>query len=147
MSNCGWIWQCLPASPAPQVPGQLRFALCCALAFDPVRGGPALYSSLEARWRVQFEANTSPIPYHAAKRKEPGLRPMGTDATLTSKGQTTIPKEIRDNLKMKEGDRMTFTLLPNGTVLLRVKNKSVLDVAGRLHKKDRESLPVEDLSR
>ena len=35
---------------------------------------------------------------------------------------------------MKEGDRMTFTLLPNGTVLTRVKNKSAMDVAGRLHR-------------
>jgi antitoxin PrlF len=72
---------------------------------------------------------------------------MSTDATLTSKGQTTIPKEIRDGLHMKEGDRMTFTLLPNGTVLMRVKNKSAMDVAGRLHKKGPKALPIEDLSR
>jgi AbrB family looped-hinge helix DNA binding protein len=72
---------------------------------------------------------------------------MSTDATLTSKGQTTIPKEIRDSLHMKTGDRMTFTLLPDGTVLMRVKNKSVMDIAGRLFKKGRKALPVEQLSR
>ena len=72
---------------------------------------------------------------------------MSTDATLTSKGQTTIPKEIRESLHMKAGDRMTFTLLPNGTFLVRVKNKSAMDVAGRLHKKGRKALPVEELSR
>jgi antitoxin PrlF len=72
---------------------------------------------------------------------------MSTDATLTSKGQTTIPKEIRDSLHMKEGDLMTFTLLPDGTVLMRVKNKSAMEVAGRLHKKGRKVLPIEDLSR
>jgi AbrB family looped-hinge helix DNA binding protein len=72
---------------------------------------------------------------------------MSTDATLTSKGQTTIPKEIRDSLHMEEGDRMTFTLLPNGTVLMRVKNKSAMDLAGRLYKKGRKALPAEDLSR
>jgi antitoxin PrlF len=72
---------------------------------------------------------------------------MSTDATLTSKGQTTIPKEIRDSLHMKEGDLMTFTLLPDGTVLMRVKNKSAMGVAGRLHKKGRKALPIEDLSR
>ena len=72
---------------------------------------------------------------------------MSTEATLTSKGQTTIPKEIRDSLHMKEGDRMTFTLLPDGTVLMRVKNKSAMEVAGRLHKKGRKSLPIEALSR
>ncbi len=72
---------------------------------------------------------------------------MTIDATLTSKGQTTIPKEIRDSLNMKEGDRLTFTLLPDGTVLMRLKNKSILDLAGRLHKKGRKALSVEDLSR
>jgi antitoxin PrlF len=72
---------------------------------------------------------------------------MTIEATLTSKGQTTIPKEIRDSLNMKAGDRMTFTLLPDGTVLMRLKNKSVLDLAGRLHKAGRKALPVEDLSR
>lgn len=72
---------------------------------------------------------------------------MSTDATLTSKGQTTIPKEIREGLRMKTGDRMTFTMLPDGTVLMRVKNKSAIDVAGRLYKKGRKALPVEALSR
>lgn len=85
------------------------------------------------------------IPYYYMVGKEGG--PVSTDATLTSKGQTTIPKEIRDTLRMKSGDRMTFTLLPNGSVLMRVKNKSLLDVAGRLHKKGRKALPIDDLSR
>ena len=72
---------------------------------------------------------------------------MSTDATLTSKGQTTIPKEIRESLRMKTGDRMTFTLLPDGTVLLRVKNRSAMSVAGRLHRKGRKARSIEDLSR
>lgn len=72
---------------------------------------------------------------------------MTAEATLTSKGQTTIPREIREGLRMKPGDRMTFTLLPDGTVLLRVKNKSAMNVAGRLYRKGRKALPVEDLSR
>ena len=69
------------------------------------------------------------------------------EATLTSEGQTTIPHEIRASTGMKAGDRMTFTLLPNGTVLLRVKNKTVMSLAGRLHRKGRKPLTVEDLSR
>jgi antitoxin PrlF len=72
---------------------------------------------------------------------------MTADTTLTSKGQTTIPKEIRDSLGMKAGDRMTFTLMPDATVVLRVKNKKLADVAGILHKKGRKPLTIDALSR
>ncbi|MBK9705206.1 MAG: type II toxin-antitoxin system PrlF family antitoxin [Betaproteobacteria bacterium] len=72
---------------------------------------------------------------------------MANDATLTSKGQTTIPKEIRDSLSMKTGDRMTFTLMPDATVVMRVKTRSVTELAGVLHKKGRKPVPVEQLSR
>ena len=72
---------------------------------------------------------------------------MRAYATLTSKGQTTIPKEIRDGLGMKPGDRISFTLMPDGTVIMRVKRKSVMELAGVLHKKGRKSVPIEQLSR
>jgi antitoxin PrlF len=73
--------------------------------------------------------------------------PMSTDATVTSKGQTTIPKKIRDDLGMKAGDRITFTLMPDGVVLMRVKNKSVMTLAGSLRKRGRKALATEQLSR
>ncbi len=72
---------------------------------------------------------------------------MTTSATLTSKGQTTIPKEIRDGLGMKPGDRMTFTLMPDGTVVMRVKSKSILKLSGILHRKGRKPVPIGQLSR
>jgi antitoxin PrlF len=72
---------------------------------------------------------------------------MSTDATLTSKGQTTIPKEIRDGLGMQPGDRMTFTLMPDRTVVMRVKTKSVMDLAGRLRRKGRRPVAISRLSR
>ena len=72
---------------------------------------------------------------------------MTTSTTLTSKGQTTIPKEIRDSLGMKAGDRMTFTLMPDGTVVMRVKGKNVMELAGVLHKKGRKPVPIKQLSR
>jgi len=48
------------------------------------------------------------------------------------KGQTTIPKELRDSLGLQLGDRMSFALMPDKTVVLRVKSKSVMDLAGLL---------------
>jgi antitoxin PrlF len=104
-------------------------------------------SAAPARDRVRsIEARQ--IPLKIAIRASPtvaeGVVQMSSQVRLTSKGQTTIPKEIREGLHMKTGDRMTFTLLPDGTVLMRVKNKSV---AARLFKKSRRARPVKDLSR
>jgi AbrB family looped-hinge helix DNA binding protein len=39
-------------------------------------------------------------------------------ATITSKGQTTIPKSIRQHLKLKTGDRVEFVIEENGRVAL-----------------------------
>ena len=72
---------------------------------------------------------------------------MSAESTLTSKGQTTVPKAIRESLRLKPGDRITFTPMPDGTVLMRVKNKSVMSLAGSLRRRGRKALPVEQLSR
>jgi hypothetical protein len=42
---------------------------------------------------------------------------------------------------------MTFTLMPDGTVLMRVKNKSVLGLAGSLRRRGQKPVPIEQLSR
>ena len=86
------------------------------------------------------------IPYYTGVGKEKGCE-MPNDSTLTSKGQTTIPKDIRDRLRIKPGDRMTFTLMPDGTVVMRVKNKRVVELAGTLRRKGRKPVPIEQLSR
>jgi hypothetical protein len=48
---------------------------------------------------------------------------------------------------MKAGDKMSFTLMPDGVVVMRVKNKHVFDLGGLLHKKGRKPVPIELLSR
>jgi AbrB family looped-hinge helix DNA binding protein len=72
---------------------------------------------------------------------------MSTESILTRKGQVTVPKSIRESLGIKPGDRMTLTLMPDGTVLLRVKNRSIMTLAGSLGKKRRKAMPVEHMSR
>lgn len=39
-------------------------------------------------------------------------------STVTSKGQTTIPREIRTHLKLKAGDRVEFVVEAGGKVVL-----------------------------
>jgi antitoxin PrlF len=48
---------------------------------------------------------------------------------------------------MKSTCRKTITLMPDGTIVTRVKSKSVNDLAGMLYKKGRKPVPVEQLSR
>jgi AbrB family looped-hinge helix DNA binding protein len=50
-------------------------------------------------------------------------------ATVTSKGQTTIPKDIRAAANLKPGDRIHFTVLADGTIIVRVKNRSIRDIS------------------
>lgn len=40
------------------------------------------------------------------------------EATLSSKNQATIPKQVREYLKIGAGDRFKFFLHPDGTVAL-----------------------------
>lgn len=40
------------------------------------------------------------------------------EAAITAKGQTTIPKPIREHLGLKAGDKVKFFLHPDGTVVL-----------------------------
>jgi antitoxin PrlF len=40
------------------------------------------------------------------------------ESAITVKGQATIPKAIREHLRLKPGDRVKFFLHPDGTVVL-----------------------------
>ncbi len=50
-------------------------------------------------------------------------------STLTSKGRITIPREVRDRLGLREGDRVVFQFDEQGNLLLRQAAQSPL---GRL---------------
>jgi antitoxin PrlF len=53
-------------------------------------------------------------------------------AKVTSKGQITIPAEIREELKLKSGDRILFYKGQNGRFSFYAKNGSVEDLKGIL---------------
>ena len=66
-------------------------------------------------------------------------------ATITSKGQTTIPKEIRDALCLQSQDQIQFTLISDGTVIMRAKKRSIIDMYGLLHDAERKPLSIDDM--
>ena len=61
-------------------------------------------------------------------------------AVLTSRGQTTIPKEVREKLMLRPGDRMEFLVQRDGTALLVPKKVHVSDLEGILEPKKHVSL-------
>lgn len=53
-------------------------------------------------------------------------------ATMTSKGQITIPKQIRAELGLTPGTRVTFTRNEDGDVVLSRKPRGIAELKGRL---------------
>ncbi len=67
------------------------------------------------------------------------------EATITSKGQVTIPADIRRNQGLHAGVRLTFTPMPDGTVLLRAKTRSILDLQGILKPAESVTVSIDDM--
>ncbi len=53
-----------------------------------------------------------------------------SESTVTSKGQVTIPAEIRRAMGLTAGKRVVFTQLDDGTTVFRAKRRSILDLRG-----------------
>jgi AbrB family looped-hinge helix DNA binding protein len=51
---------------------------------------------------------------------------------MTSKGQVTIPADIRKSMRLQAGERVVFTQLEDGTTVMRAKTRSILDLKGLL---------------
>jgi AbrB family looped-hinge helix DNA binding protein len=69
-----------------------------------------------------------------------------SEATLTSKGQITIPADIRKLMAINPQDRLTFTPMPDGTVVMRAKNKSLLSLKGMLKPTPGVSVSIAEMS-
>ena len=52
------------------------------------------------------------------------------ESTITSKGQTTVPADIRALVHGKPGTRQVWSVMPDGTIIVRAKTRSILDMAG-----------------
>ena len=69
-----------------------------------------------------------------------------TESTITSKGQTTVPRQIREQIGASPGTRLVWHVMPDGCLIVRAKTRSVLDLAGSLEAPGRRQVAVEDMN-
>ena len=67
-------------------------------------------------------------------------------STLTSKGQTTIPKDVRKRLNLHPGDRLEFVIDEDGRVLVLPASIDASELAGML-KPPVRPVSVEDMNK
>ena len=68
-----------------------------------------------------------------------------TRSTVTSKGQITIPKEIRDQMGLKPGDRVDFVTDRAGRISLRAINTDFRSLRGILKSKRTRPLTLKEM--
>ena len=66
-------------------------------------------------------------------------------ATITSKGQVTIPKEVRDQLKLDAETVLDFFVMPDNTIIIRAIKPDARKLRGLLKSPHARALTVEEL--
>ncbi len=64
-------------------------------------------------------------------------------ATLTTKGQVTIPKKIRESLKLHTGDKIEIIVTEKREAIIRPISKKVDDIFCKLHRPGRKTVTLE----
>jgi AbrB family looped-hinge helix DNA binding protein len=66
-------------------------------------------------------------------------------ATLTSKGQVTIPVDVRNDMKVDAGDRLEFIQIAAGRYEVVAVTRSVLELKG-MFGKPAKSVPIDEMN-
>lgn len=69
-----------------------------------------------------------------------------TTATITTKGQITIPADVRQALAVEAGDRVEFVQIEPGQYLFVAANRSVTELKGMFGKATK-SVSIGDMNR
>ena len=67
-------------------------------------------------------------------------------ATVTSKGQVTLPRKVREALRIRPGDRIDFVLGEDGGVRVRAGKVDVNELRGLLHRPGRRPVSLEAMA-
>jgi len=64
---------------------------------------------------------------------------------LTTKGQVTIPKDVRDRLGIDTGDRLNFIVQEDGTVIVKPITRHVRELGGILRRPEGRTVSIEEM--
>jgi antitoxin PrlF len=67
-------------------------------------------------------------------------------ATLTSKGQITLPKAVRQRLRVHTGDSVEFVIEADGEIRVRAGSTDVTALRGLLHHAGRKPVSVQRMN-
>jgi AbrB family looped-hinge helix DNA binding protein len=67
-------------------------------------------------------------------------------ATLTSKGQITLPKTIRDRLRVDTGDQIDFVVNERGDIVVRPVSLDIIELKGLLKRPRHHGVTVEKMN-
>ncbi len=67
-------------------------------------------------------------------------------AKVTSKGQITIPKKIREKLNISPGDRINFVEEEDGKIKIYPQKKSIERLKGILYRPGQKALSIEEMN-
>ena len=67
-------------------------------------------------------------------------------ATLTSKGQVTIPVEVREQLGLKTGDRLEFRVRGGEAAVRKSSERPASSLFGLLRRNGQRALSVEEMN-
>lgn len=69
-----------------------------------------------------------------------------SESTITAKGQTTVPREVREKLGAGPGTKLMWHVMPDGSLIVRAKTLSILDLAGSLKAPKGKRVSIEDMN-
>jgi len=65
--------------------------------------------------------------------------------TMSIKGQVTIPRDVRERLGLQAGDKIAWSLLSNGTVVVRPKTRRLVDLVGMLTRPGQPGVTIDEM--
>jgi AbrB family looped-hinge helix DNA binding protein len=70
---------------------------------------------------------------------------MSEPTIMFIKGQITIPRDVRERLGLQAGDKIAWSLLSNGTVVVRPKTRRLVDLVGMLARPGQPGFTVDEM--